>query len=276
MLRYLLIVILSLLMLMPSKLQAQIESDIVPEDIARKERTGNYGFSKKHFYLIGKIGAAFPLGDFGSQDFNNFNASFAQVGIEGGINFGKLFSKNFGFTGSVGLLFNGVDKPTYEYLLSVALTRLTYNPRSGSFTTLLANELDYRGYNQYYLTIGPLITIAPRESYAVDFRLQAGVSYGVDRLMEFSVNSLSGFIGTGTINRIGSVSFMINPGANIRFLVSDRLVLTFLMDYYYAHYSFDGREMELSFTMPSSLPIEAYNVPMHNFTTSFGIGIYLD
>lgn len=256
------------LLLYPIWGAAQIISDEVPEDIARNNRTGNGGLNHKHLYMLGNIGAAVPLGNYGSQSYFNINSGFAKPGFNGQINVGKLFSRYFGITASAGVLQNNINTAAYEELLSLAFTYSTNPPQ-----LLVASNLQYRGYFHWYTTAGLLVTLAVRENLAVDFRAQGGISYGVDSKMDFVVSDQAGNSINIIVNQARSPALLLNPGINIRMIATKRLLLAINLDYFMAAHNYSGRTLSGAGVTGQ---FADYDVTMHNFVAGFGLGIYLD
>ncbi len=244
---------------------AQIVWDEVPEEVAKKGRMGTEGLNNKHFYILLGGGSAIPLGNYGSQSFFNINSGFARAGGNAQVNLGKLFTRHFGITASVGMIKNPINKDAISEILS-------YSATLSAGTPLYVNNLQYKGYYHWYTTAGALGTIQLRDNAAVDIRLQAGVSLGVDSKTEVTItNNTQSF--TLRIDQARAPAIMFNPGINLRMVATKRLLLAINIDYFYASYTF--KDVNISAGGATGQAAD-YDLTMNNFVTGFSLGIFLD
>lgn len=117
--------------------------------VAQKDNTG----SKKNVLSI-TAGPSFPIGDFGSTNFDNDNAGMAKTGLTVNINYVHHYDKLFGLAADV-----------------------TYGRNAFDEIALEGSEVSADPWQYYTVTVGPVITgnLTPKTS--IDFSILSGMTY---------------------------------------------------------------------------------------------------
>lgn len=209
-------------------------------------------------FVLLNLGVAVPVGEYGSTNPLDDNPSFAKTGIDLHLSAGFPIFNFFYSSTSIGYIKNSakMDELTSLY-------RQVFN-----FNGFNLLEFGYKGYNQFYLTSGFLVT-GRLDIVSFDFRVQLGASVGIDTEQNFLYSD-----GTNGYNAISEkasdVSFMPSLGTSARIKMKENLLLSVNFDYRHAKYNFTDVQ-----TTINGIPVgsDNYTVKMNIISAGVGIGL---
>lgn len=123
---------------------------------------GSKGKLTNKSFLAFHVGPSFPMGDFGSTNFDNQNAGFAKTGYSLNLTYGYKLVQNFGLTASLFYNNNGPDNAAIEKGVS------------GSIETDVFGKMNH--WQWVGLTAGPMITQNLGSNVEMDLRIMGGVA----------------------------------------------------------------------------------------------------
>ena len=179
---------------------------------------------RKGFASI-NIGVCAPTGNFGSKDFNNSEATYANVGAMFDLTFGYKISPNFGITAMWRNQINGIDTDKYKQDFENYLDNNTnaFYPRA---------EIEAGSFKLSGFMAGIYTTFPVSKKLFFDTRVLLGYSLATTPsfstvVYEYGTKSL-------TINRdqaeTGAFSYIV--GAGIKKAVSEKTYLMVNIDFY--------------------------------------------
>jgi hypothetical protein len=175
---------------------------------------------KKMFSGI-SVGAAIPVGDFGSKDVSNEKAGLAQVGLSADINYGYRLSKNFGLLTIFRGRINGVDEQAL---------RNSFQLPTGSGGNISIKTTNYT-MGAILVGVYESIPLSKAEDFFFEIKGLAGLQGA-----KTPKTQISGFIpGIGnfdqTQDRVHSNSFAYQFGLAVQHKLSSKIGLRLGADY---------------------------------------------
>jgi len=189
------------------------EQDSVEVELPKKEkkRRGFIGFS---------AGPAFPIGNYGSEDWNQDKSGFTDMGYHfTAIDFGYKFVPSFGLS----LAFKGANIP-----MNLQEIANNYAQEYGGQFSVKSTRWNYGG-----IYVGPIVSIVPSKFFEIDFRFQTGLMLAFSPELEVT----RGAEYTKQDGAIGpSISVTLGAGARVHF--SKRFSATVAVEYLRARPTF--------------------------------------
>jgi len=208
----------------------------------------------KRGYLGISIGAAIPVGEFGSTDIGGEYSGFAKTGLSFQlINFGYRLGKNLGIAG----LWSGSA-------FNMDVDALVNNSGLGAVNV----EADPWSFGAF---MGGLLISIPSDKFDIDFRGLIGFSYGKTPEMTISGYDIEGNYAFVKQTSGTSNSFAYDLGVGIRYNVSRLICINLLLDYM-------GSKPKFStdlFSANGYYGKSEFDQPMNHITITGGIGFRL-
>lgn len=210
-----------------------------------KEKKGYIGIS---------IGAAIPVGEFGSTDIGSEEAGFAKTGFTLQlVNFGYRFSKHIG----IAAMWSGAGFNMDEVALrnNAGLGNVNLDTDPFSFGTLM----------------GGFLVSLPSTVVDVDFRFMIGPGYGMAPEIRFSGYDTYNNYVVAVQESSSAYALAFDMGVGVRFNVSRLININLLMDYMTCKQKFSADMYSNGVYLGSN----DWDQPMNHITITGGIGFRL-
>ncbi|HOW24197.1 MAG TPA: hypothetical protein PK711_00885 [Bacteroidales bacterium] len=214
------------------------------------------------------MGAAIPLGDFASTDYDNPQAGYATTSFNLTMDGAYLVNDYLGFGGAVSFSNNSLSTGDVKTNLERYVKENYPDAELPEDLTLISYDLGV--WNHVNLMVGPFLSL-PANRIHFDFRALGGLAFIFPPESEMYFMTDDDEFRTYRDNK-GKVSFGYMVGGGIRYMSRKNAIIRLMADYSSTKTTIEITDYHIDIDLPEDTRKTEHTQPMHTVHVGLGIG----